>query len=266
VASKQVTDRQKAADAVIATVDTYGDRLRAGIEATLAEVGGGPESAAAAMVLARSAGRLLTSSIADLVVLDEEHAVELADDTGLRAVRDTAVAGLRDRLVGLRDGLVGLYSAATPGAVGFAGTTPEDPVVLVRFANQVAKALRKDKALPPPRYPSATIDPLAEAAALEAAATALAAAIEAVVVDVRENQVTMTARDAAMTAHDGRFSRTANLLSAMFAFAGEPELADRVRPSGRRPGRLAAGEPAEGEAPVGEAPVVDEAPVGSGAE
>ena len=48
------------------------------------------------------------------------------------------------------------------------------------------------------------------------------------------------AKDEAMSAYDKIFSDTANLLTALFAAAGKPDLADRVRPSTRKPGRTIA--------------------------
>ncbi|MEQ1506789.1 MAG: hypothetical protein ABMB14_31470 [Myxococcota bacterium] len=234
--SKQVTDRQKSAGAVFKVVDTYRPRLADGIRA----VTGDPAAAAAALALAAAGGAQLAGSATRLVAADEAHAVELADDAGLRATRETAVAALRERLIRLREALVGMYGNTTPGAVGFVGSTPEDPVVLVRYGRQVAQGLRKPNVLPAPRFPTAVLIPTDEAGILDGLARDLAVAIEAVAEDQRENQVTRTARDAAMAAHDQTFSRTANLLVALYDFAGEPELADRVRPSVRSPGRLAA--------------------------
>lgn len=218
----------------------------------------GAKVAQAVIVLARALEERLNRSAELLVAADEAHAVELTDDAGLRAKRDEAAEALRAMLVALRDGLVGLYGASTPGAVGLAGPTPTDPVVLVRVAREVAKGLRQPGVLPPPRYAGAKIDVLAEAAGLEALAGHLEVAIEAVASDLRENQVTKTARDGAMSRHDRVYSRVANVLSALFDFAGEEELADRIRPTLRRPGRLAVEAESLGAAPQG-APFEDEA-------
>jgi hypothetical protein len=242
MASKQVTDRQKAAAAVSSTVETYEDRLQAGILSVMSESGASPEVAAAAAVLARAAKGLLATTATVMVAADETHAVELADDAGLRLARDTEAAALRKQLVDLREGLVGLYGAAAPAAVGFSGPTPDDPVLLVRVAREVAKALQREGALPAPKFKKAAIEPVEEAATLTRLADRLEAAIGAVMEDVRENQVTRTARDAAMAHYDKSFSRAANFLAALYALAGEPELADRVRPSSRSPGRLASSE------------------------
>lgn len=250
MASKQVIDRQKAADAVCAVAGTYEARLRTGIASVLGPVATAKEVSDAAALLARAATDLLAKSESALVAADEAHAVELADDDGLRANRDALTGQLRDQLVGLRDALVGMYGAKVPEAVGFDGKTPLDPVMLVRFARQIAVALKKPGALPTPKFKTAVLDPVTESASLTDLANRLADAIDAVAEDVRENQVTKTARDAAQASHDPVFSRSANFLSALFALANEPELADRVRPSTRQPGRLASGTDEAAAAPV----------------
>jgi hypothetical protein len=241
MASKQVTVRQKTSGSVGSTVEQYAERLEAGILAVMGPAEVGPEVAAAAAVLASGAARVLARSATVMVAADEAHAVELADDQGLRDDRDRDLVGVRSFLVDLRECVTGVYGEAATRAVGFKGPTPEDPVVLVRVAGEVVAGLRREPTLlPKPRFGLAGIDRPALATELEARAARLAAAIEALTKDARENQVTLTARDGAMGAHDVTFSRVANFLTALYALAGEPELADRVRPSPRSPGRLAA--------------------------
>ena len=62
--------------------------------------------------------------------------------------------------------------------------------------------------------------------------------------EAREAEQTLTRRRTALAANDLAFSCGADLLSALFWAAGEGDLADRVRPSKRRPGRVAEEEPA----------------------
>jgi hypothetical protein len=59
----------------------------------------------------------------------------------------------------------------------------------------------------------------------------------ALATELRESEATQTAKDKAIVAYDRTFSRVATLAGALLEIAGESELAKRVRPSTRRPGR-----------------------------
>ncbi|MBK8012464.1 MAG: hypothetical protein IPK13_14025 [Deltaproteobacteria bacterium] len=54
---------------------------------------------------------------------------------------------------------------------------------------------------------------------------------------MREAEATLAAKNDAMATYDARFSEVAFLVSAFLRMAGEYELADRARPSNRRPGQ-----------------------------
>ena len=55
----------------------------------------------------------------------------------------------------------------------------------------------------------------------------------------REAEITQASKDKAIAAYDTAFALTAGLLEVFLRFAGEPTLADKVRPSTRRPGTTA---------------------------
>jgi hypothetical protein len=243
--SKQVVDRQKLGTAVAATVVAYEKRLRAGIHAALlpTEVDPTPH-VEASVAFATAAGGLLVHAAKRMVEADEAHALELADDATVRAARNAAAVQLREHLVALRDAVVGLGGPDAPALIGMPGKTPTDPVALIRYAREAANGLREHP-LPSGRGLRMALDAGAEAASLDAEATDLEAKVQAVVDDVRQNQETMTARDSARDVFDRTYSATATLLSALYAFAGEDELADRVRPtvrSARAGGSSEAGE------------------------
>lgn len=90
----------------------------------------------------------------------------------------------------------------------------------------------------------------------------LADELASVLVEVNEAEkqadVTRQAKNEAIAAYDRKFLRVARLAEALFHFAGLHELAERARPSTRRPGRRLADEDPEtdsGEAQAEEAPV-----------
>jgi hypothetical protein len=67
-----------------------------------------------------------------------------------------------------------------------------------------------------------------------------------VTAEVREADATLAAKNGALSAHDLVFAGVANVTSALLKAAGEKELAGKVRPSAKKPGRtaeLAAQEP-----------------------
>lgn len=67
----------------------------------------------------------------------------------------------------------------------------------------------------------------------------LGVALEAVAVDRRENQLTLGEKNRTIAAYDTAFRATTHCLMGLFVAAGHDDLAARVKPSTRRPGRTA---------------------------
>ena len=122
--------------------------------------------------------------------------------------------------------------------MGFFGPTSRDPVVLARQGRSVVKRLTSGS-LPTPRTAFMTLDHSSLAASLDDKVTRLEAALEGVAREGREAQLTLTEKHRAISDYDGVFVAVAGTLSGLFALAGLPELAARVRPSRRAPGRTA---------------------------
>ncbi len=122
MASKQVTDRQKGADAVLTIFDAQGGTLADASGRLLGEV----QTIQATLNLLQSS---LKASRDAMVQADTAHEGELADDTSARDARDEIAAQLNEKVVELRSVLTGMYSAATARAV-IVGATPRDPVAL----------------------------------------------------------------------------------------------------------------------------------------
>jgi hypothetical protein len=74
---------------------------------------------------------------------------------------------------------------------------------------------------------------------------ALSEAISAAAREKREADTTLVAKNAAMDNYDKVFSITATMVSSLLSFAGQNELARRVRPSSRRSGQTAESEEVE---------------------
>jgi hypothetical protein len=235
--SKQITNREKSARAVIAVGETQAEAAGAALgkllEPHLAEGESLPNFALVLTLISRA----LDASKTRMVDADAAHEAELGDDEPVRRARDESAQALSDRIVELREVLTGVYGAATAGAV-FSGPTPVDPVVLSRFAGEGATQLARIK-LPAPRIKGATLDIAETVSALQEHRAALDAQLKGVARELREAQATLDAKNQAMAAHDELFSSAATILTGLLRLSGKAELATKVRPSARRPGQTA---------------------------
>lgn len=229
MASKQVTDRQKGADAVLAIFDAQGGTLADAAGRVLAsEV----ETVRVTLGLLQKA---LQGSRDTMVEADTAHEGELADDSSARDARDQAAATLNEKVVELRSVITGMYGAATARAV-VVGNTPQDPVALERFAGEVVQNLG-NVTWPEPRFAGAGLDAKAVQQDLSGAREALQGALTQVATEAREAQGTLSKKNQAIEEYDRVFTGVATSLAGLFTLAGEQELADKVRPSTRRPGQ-----------------------------
>jgi hypothetical protein len=243
--SKQVVDSQKSAMSVVAVAETQGRAVADAIGPMLQPHLSSGETMPDVALLISVLGRYLKATADTMVERDYVHDAELRDDAAPRERRDDAALRLYAKLVELREVIGGIYGSGSLRAAGFEGETPRDPVMLSRFARNVSAGLRT-AAMPTPRVDGANFDRSRVADQTDTLRAELDAALEEVATELREAQGTLAARDAAVVAYQQAFSRTANALRALLEMASMDELATKVRPSSRRPGRAEA-EPAESE-------------------
>jgi len=247
--SKLVTDRQKSAAAVIAAAHSHAARATAALtELFEPVVGKGQKLPDLGSIFALSEAALARATGA-LVDADIEHERELADDEAPRAKRDEIAAGLYADIVEFREVVTGLLGGAALPMLRLTGATPRDPVVLARLARDVSAALSSQK-LPKSRVRGATFRAEDWVERLDDRITPLEKAIDVVAREVREAEGTQATKNRALEAYDETFRKVATLLSATLSIAGEDELASRVRPTARRPGRTAGSEADSGEEPA----------------
>lgn len=239
MSSKQVTDRQKSALSVITAATTHAPRIGKASRDTLSPLFKKNEEPPDIEALIVHLAGWLARAKDEMVRTDEAHAHELSDDAEPRARRDELKAELTEEMVSLRNLVAGVYGASAPKAIGFSAETPSDPVVLCRFAGEVTKALRKKSSLPTPKRAKTKLSwsPVEAADEIDTLREKLNAANEEVARELREAQGTLVDRNKAMETYDAVFRRVTNLLVGLFTFAGETELADKVRPSTRRAGQ-----------------------------
>jgi len=237
--SKQVTDRKKSALAVASAGRTHTGDVSASLRGLLSPYLKKGEDLPDIALLVELTARALDSAEATMSAADEANLRELSDDDAPRRARDEAAAALSDELVALREWLTGLYGPGALKSLGFSSATPEDPVVLERFAGEVISGIQA-KPLPKPRYKGVKWDPTETIAKIETLRTDLQSHLADVAREVREAEATLRAKVDAIVAYDERFSGVATFLVGLFRLAGETALAERVRPSSRRPGQTEA--------------------------
>lgn len=237
MSSKQVNDREKgsklAAAAVEAQAQTIGRVLAEMLRSFLASGEVLPDMAFFVVLL----GRLLRSSGNVLVERDDVYQAELSDDAAPRSERDSMVEQLQRKLVQTRDAINGVYGPVAVRRLGYTDRTPRDPEAVVRLARQVVAAIPEMR-LERPLFSGASVDLTAMGQELTEGADQLQRHLEDVAREVREAQVAKASRDQAMERHDANFSQVANLMVALLRLAGQPELAERFRPSTRSPGQM----------------------------
>ncbi len=242
MASKMVLDRNRSALLVMQAAETHGPAVGEKLKAVLGDAA--PDAAATI----RALGDVIRRDAAAMVAADEAHEAELADDAAPRAARDAAFETVSSLLGEVRATTAVAYGEAAVAELGFAGKTLREPMALVALAGTVVERLPRlrDRA---PVTLALRFDPAVYEAALAPAIAALRASLDEVRREAREAEATHTAKQRALATYDERFAAAASALTGLFHLAGEHALAERVRPSARRPGRVEA-DPEEPTPPV----------------
>ena len=234
MASKQVIDRQKLGELVLATSETHVTALTARLKSELSPHLQRGETLPDFAQVSALFLRWLADAQKTLIAADLAHERELADDAAPRRARDDAASEVRGQLISLREMVSVMYDPSAVQELGIIGDTPSDAVAVSRQATAVLSALGTVK-LPKPRRKGAEVNLKEIEAELRPAAASLSKALSAVPREVREAEVTLSARNQAMAEYDRRYSATTAVLSALLLSAGEQALADKLRPlSGRR--------------------------------
>lgn len=246
MASKQVAERVQGAAVVQASAAGIGVAAEA-----LSKQLSKPELAKLVPVLVEALSANLAAKAGAMTAADDKLVALGSDDEPLREKRDEAAAKLRGVLVDLRDAITsGLR--LKPSAVGLDGLTPEQPDDLLRAGQAVEATLTSSD---PSKSATRAVrgfsfDRAAWLADVKGANKALSSALAAVVADTKSDQQARANAHRAMDEFDAALSATANVTSAILDAAGFAELASKVRPSRRNPGRLADTD----DAPTGPAP------------
>lgn len=247
MAARMVVQRERSATSVRSALDAFSERVGAKLTALTASQVGEGEKAPDWAYSMRLLGRALAQGAEAMRKADDAHEQELADDAAPRDARDVAVTKLYDAVVALREVATGLYTSKVLPSLGLVGSTPRDPVLLVRYAENVVDKLGK-VALPASRVANAAIDTAGVGCSLQGLVDELSAAVADVGREEREAQLTLSTKRAAIAAHDTLFGGVATVTEGLLRLVSENDLAEKVRPSARRPGVTVENE--DGDEPV----------------
>jgi len=230
--SKSVLQRLRSSRIVVEAARVHGPTIAADIRSRLPE---DDQGAAGAEALCASLAAVLEASTTAMDQADAAHEAELADDASPRRTRDEASEALAAALVDLRSAVGLLYGPAVAGTLGFDGATPRDPTAVATLARRVLERLPELSGATP-LTPGLTFDPAPLRDTITTELDLLDPALQQVARESREAEHTLVAKQATIAEYDATFRAVATSLEGLFTLAGATELADRVRPSRRRPG------------------------------
>jgi hypothetical protein len=257
------TDRLKSSRIVEHSVSTHGEQIAAKL-AERAQGLPGDFSALDFLAVLLFLQALQTSARQQLAAADEAHRNEIANDDGVREERDAAGADLGAIIQAQRDGFRAAFGPTKAKELGFDVRLGRNDGARLAQGKRLLAKLDPEKPLPVSRIPGVSVD-LGVRPAIEAAVTRLETALENVADEKTKADATQVAKDFAMKEFDATFLRVGRTLEALYTLAGALDLAARVRPSRRRPGRTETvgeepdpgqGEPEPGTPPVGFQPPV----------
>ena len=237
--SKEVTDRQKTCQFLSTALVHQGirisDRLSESIRPHLLEGDVEPSFQHVNIGLARQ----LEASITGLVHLDEtlyEANSRLAE---LRSERDAVVEELIQQIVHVRQTLVGQYKKPKLERLGFVRRTPRSPVPLIRQAQRVMDLFQEaevEESLGEPFFGEVLAPQV-----LVAGLGPLVKRLQNLLLEIDQAQraldTIVVEKQSRLKLHDTFFVHSARTFEGLCRLAGERELANRVRPATRRPGR-----------------------------
>ena len=194
-----------------------------------------------------------------LTTAERKHVDEQADDVRQRQERDTDMDELSTEIVDARDAFVSVYKPPNVEEYGFPKNIGRPAVDLLRQGDHLAENLeRSDLTLPTARF-GAELPVASLLKPVKTKLEKLRRSVTAVDRERKEAEIAQVEKDRAAEYYDLLLLWGARMLEGLFTMAGEDELAGRVRPSTRRPGRTEAVEKEE-EQDSGEAAETAESP------
>jgi hypothetical protein len=257
---KGIRDRRKSGKFVESSVLTDGPVAAAVLdEMFTADLQDG-ETLPGFLTMFRLLQRKLAAAREELAVATTRHLREVDNDLGLRQRRDALMGRLTSTVSRFRNALNSIFG---PGSgivlAGLEGETAREPEALLAQIELIFDRLEAPEAtIGPPELPGFSLTPAAFVAALGPDYAELKTLVDGLNDENRKSNHTLIAKNEAAERYDRLFAPIAGALQAFYVLAGMDELARRVKPSTRRPGRTQEVEDAEG-------PTATDAESGTGA-
>ncbi len=216
----------------------------------------------------------------------EEHTIGLVrQGVELRVERSELVEGLYEDFSSMRRTVEELYRGKGKGnanvfvIAGIQGPTSQVPTKLLRQVDLAIRHLRQpDLEFPAARFDGTRLEPSQLLQVLEPYSVSMHDVQGALGKVASELNASRKEKNRAMASHKITFKWVARTAESLFELAGEHELAERIRPSARRPGRRAVevanegesesasqdGDGQDGDVPASSAPAQDTAESASG--
>ncbi|MCP3957648.1 MAG: hypothetical protein GY719_07315 [bacterium] len=216
----------------------------------------------------------------------EEHTIDLVKQgVELRTERTVIFEGLYEDFSSMRRTVEELYRGKGKGnanvfvIAGIQGPTSQVPTKLLRQVDLAIRHLRQpDLEFPAARFDGTRLEPSQLLQVLEPYSVSMHDVQGALGKVASELNASRKEKNRAMASHKITFKWVARTAESLFELAGEHELAERIRPSARRPGRRAVevanegesesasqdGDGQDGDVPASSAPAQDTAESASG--
>ncbi len=236
--SKQVTDREKSVAFVAAAIDTHQEAIDAQISLMLSRYLRPGETMPNTRLLLDLIKRCIQDNNTQLVDADRLLATERSEDSALRDARDALVNEARELVDDLLTIVTVTFGAHIANTFGL-DKIPTDPTALTELLQRTSSALLAFD-WPAPRRANQTFDAKTWAADLISAAKGLKANTTALATDLRQTDKALSQRNLQQSVNDASFIHGAGVVESFCRFADTPKLlhvADRIRPSKRRPGQ-----------------------------
>ena len=244
---KETYSRSKSSAFVESAVVVHGAGIAADLSEKLrAELAEGEDMPDVALLL-ELMGRRMGRYRQRLLDRSAEHIEELAADTALREMRDEAMKELTRAYITTRYTVSFGYSPKDAEKLGFEVNVATDPEAMrlqvLRLLNNFAKPEVQELR---PVVPTVQFVPSEGEATFRPYLDNLTTALAGLNEEKRKADETLLAKKAAVKENDLEFVQISRCIETTFAFAGREDLAERVRPSSRRPGRRQAAEDEDG--------------------